>query len=235
MTPAYFKQLPIFPADAATQAELVALVDELLAHHAALNVLREQNYVIRTKQDGTREIVVPYDILLRNLQKKDNNFPAVSLFNGRAAGLFRLPDNCDPAAQISHVFTPNRYPNTVVLHANQLWLEVDEEPTRRYLLNYLARPQWKGRSFDEISDSALMPESSAAFATLYDSEARIIMDIQTRLAAIATADASIDSRVLDLYGITDPADRARILGEAPPDETAELEEAEEGEASPPTG
>ena len=93
-------------------------VDTLLAQHAALNVLREQDYVIRTKRDGTREIIVPYDILLNDLQTQDRNFPVFSLFNARAAGRFGIPSTCDPAAQISRIFTPNKYPNTVVLKSN---------------------------------------------------------------------------------------------------------------------
>jgi len=177
--------------------------------------------VIRTKRNGTREIIVPYDILLNDLQTQDRNFPVFSLFNARAAGRFGIPSACDPAAQISRIFTPNKYPNTVVLKSNQLWLEVDEEPTRRYLLNYLARPQWKGKSFDEISDRALLPETPEAFAALYTAEAQKIAEITAALDLIAATDAAIDRRVLDLYGITDPEDGARVLGEAPAVEAEE--------------
>ena len=223
--PAYFKQLPIFPADSATQAEIVALVDDLLDLHAGLNVLREHDTVIRTKRDGTREISVPYDVLLNTLQAKDRNFPALSLFNARAAGMFRVPAPCDTSAQISRVFTPNKYPQTVVLRDKQLWLKVDDEPTRRYLLNYLARPQWRGKSFDEISERALLPETPEAFAALYAEEAQNVADITETLDRIAATDAAIDRRVLDLYGITDPLDRARVLGEAPAEDAEETETA----------
>ncbi len=219
INPSYFRQLPVFPADSETQAAIVGQVDELLTQHAALNVLREQDYVIRTKRDGSRETLVPYDILLRELQAQDKNFPVLSLFNARAAGIFRVPADCNPAAQISRVFTPNKRPNTVVLRADQLWLEADDDPTRRYLLNYLARPQWKGRSFDEISDRALVPETPEAFAAFYAEEARLVAGITARLDAIAATDAALDARILDLYGITDPTDRARVLGEAPAAET----------------
>ena len=227
MTPAYFKQLPIFPADAATQAELVALLDELLAQHAALNVLREQDAIIRTRRDGTPEITLPYDRLLADLLRKDRDFPVYNLNDARAAGLIRLPSECDPDTPISRVFTPSKCPETVVLRANQCWLEVDDADIRRYLLNYLASPQWKGFSWNEISGRAMMPEPPGSLTALYADEARIIADIRTRLAAIAAADAAIDQRVLDLYGITDPADRSRVLGEAPPEEPAELEETDE--------
>jgi hypothetical protein len=149
-----------------------------------------------------------------------------------AAGLLRLPESCDPTAQISRVFTPNRYPNTVVLRADKLWLEVDNADIRRYLLNYLARPQWKGRSWDEISTRALLPEPPNALAALYAEEARIVADIQATLDAIAIADAEIDNRVLDLYGIIDPADRARILGSAPVSEDVELEDGLTSAVSP---
>lgn len=75
---------------------------------------------------------------------------------------------------------------------------MDEEPTRRYLLNYLARPQWKGKSFDEISDRALLPETPEAFAALYTAEAQKIAEITAALDLIAATDAAIDRRVLDL-------------------------------------
>ena len=40
------------------------------------------------------------------------------------------------------------------------------------------------------------------------------------------ADATIDQKVLDLYGITDDADRRRILGSAPAPDDADIEAAE---------
>ena len=212
INPSLFRSLPIYPADAATQAVFVALVDELLAKHAALNALREQGFSI---SNATREIMVPYDVLLGQMRQKDPTFPVYTLFDARAAGLLRLPQQCDSAAQISRVFTPNRYPNTVVLRAHQLWLEVDDADIRRYLLNYLARPQWKGRSWDEISSSALLPEPPAPLVALFAEEARIAADILATVDAIAAAAAEIDNRLLDLYGITDTADRARVLGSAP--------------------
>ena len=224
VNPSYFRTLPICPATSTTQAGFVALVDDLLEKNARLNALREQDYVIRTRRDGTRDINVPYDVLLTQMQHKDPNFPTYSLVDARAAGLLRLPAECDSAAQISRIFTPNKHPNTVVLRANQSWLEVDNPDIRRYLLNYLARPQWKGHSWDEISSRALLPEPPKALATFFAEEARITAEINATMDAIANTDAEIDNRVLDLYGITDSADRARILGSAPVMEEAEIEE-----------
>jgi hypothetical protein len=163
-------------------------------------------------------------VLLSQIQQTDRAFPVYSLFDARAAGLLRLPAQCDPTAQISRVFTSNRHPNTVVLRANQLWLEVDDADIRGYLLNYLARPQWQGRSWDEISTRALLPEPPRALITLFAEEERIVAGNHATLDAIAAADAEIDSRVLDLYGITNPADRARVLGNAPVTEDAEFED-----------
>jgi len=231
VNPSYFRTLPIYPADAAAQAELVALVDELLAKHASLNALRERDYVIRIRRDGTREIVVPYDVLLGQMQQKDHNFPVYPLVDARAAGLLRLPEQCDPAARISRVFTPDKYPDTVVLRINQLWLEVDDADIRRYLLNYLSSPQWKGRAWDEISSRALLPGPPQALASLFTEETRITAEINATLDAIAIADTEIDNRVLDLYGITDPADRARVLGSAPIAEDAELEDSDSAPSS----
>lgn len=48
-------------------------------------------------------------------------------------------------------------------------------------------------------------------------------EIQTLLDEAAQIDAEIDEKVLDLYGITDPGDRQRILGSAV---TSEEDEAE---------
>ena len=209
--------MPVFPADAATQTELAEKVDELLQHHATLNAYRAQDYIIRNKLNGTREIIVAYDVLLREMQQGDPNFSAYNLFEARAAALLALPDNCDPDAQISRVFTPTRYPNTVVLRANALWLTCNDEPIRRYLLNYLARPQWKNRSWNEIAFEALLPDpTTSALDDFYKREAARIAAITATLDAIAATDLAIDNRILDLYGVTAPADRARILGSAPP-------------------
>ena len=45
--------------------------------------------------------------------------------------------------------------------------------------------------------------------------------VRTLLDEIKRIDAQIDERVLDLYGITNTADRQRILGSAPVEEEEE--------------
>ena len=72
-----------------------------------------------------------------------------------------------------------------------------------------------GRTWDEIKSQAVIPETPEARAAFFTAEARQVAGIQTRLAEIAQQDAAIDAQVFDLYGITDPADRRRILGSAP--------------------
>lgn len=237
VNPAYFRQLPIAPADAETQAEIVGKVDELLAQHDALNQWRAQDYVIRTKRDGTREISVPPDVLLGELQKSDAAFPVLSLFDARAAGHLALPPEADPAAQIGRVFESGKQPDTLILRANQLWLTVQSDNLRAYLAAALARPQWKGRAWDEISTSALLPEPGPGLDAYRVAEAARVAEITARLDAIAATDAALDARILDLYGITAPADRDRILGEAPPDEDTDAlpsdEDAAEVATEPP--
>lgn len=125
------------------------------------------------------------------------------------------------------MFTPNKYPHTVVLRANQLWLEVEDADIRRYLLNYLARPQWQSRSWDEISNHALLPADANALHRLFTYELGERALINNHLIAISNVDADIDDLVLDLYGITDPADRARVLGSAPLLDDADSEETAE--------
>ena len=232
INPSFFRRLPVFPADAATQAELVKLVDELLEKRSSLNALREQGHVIRTRRDGVRDIVVPYDVLFRRMREKNRNFPVYSLFDARAAGLLRLPDKCDPTAQIARVFTSDKFPNAVVLRANQLWLETDDTGVLRFLLNYLDRPQWKGRSWEEICLQAELPEPPKALAAFFAEEALIVGEINGTLDEVESADLALDNRVLDLYGIVDSADRRRILGNAPfaSDASTEAEDALESES-----
>lgn len=224
INPDYIRQLPIYPADTATQAELAALVDDQLEKNASLNLLREQGCLIRLRRDGTRETAIPYDVLLHEMQARDSRFPVYTLFDARAVGLLRLPDKCDPTAQITRVLASTKFPNTIVLCANQLWLETDDADIRRYLLNYLARPQWKGRSWYEICAEALLPVPSTALEDLFAEEARIIGEINSIMDSIAAADLAIDIKVLDLYGIIDPLDRQRVLGSAPAAEDAEFSE-----------
>ncbi|MFN9175127.1 MAG: N-6 DNA methylase, partial [Synechocystis sp.] len=60
INPSYFRQLPIYPADAETQAELVEKVDLILAKNAQLNEFREQGYVIRKQRNGNMLIEISY-------------------------------------------------------------------------------------------------------------------------------------------------------------------------------
>lgn len=218
------RQLPIYPANADTQAELVALVDAILAQHAELNKLREQGYSIRRRRDGSTQIEVPYDHLLAELQQNHPDFAPYTFFDAEATGSLRLPDECDRQATIgSNVFIPDRFPNTVVLRHNRLWLEVPDDDIRRYLLGYLSRPRWQGKTWNDLKNQALVPVSRADLDRFFTSVATRTAYIQTLLDAVANLDATIDERVLDLYSITDAADRERILGSAPALEDADAE------------
>lgn len=225
INPSYFRQLPIYPADAATQATFVTLVDELLAKHAELNILRAQGYIIQAKRDGSTHIAVPYTTLLHELQQANRNFPALTFFDAKAIGIFSIPTQCDLQASISsNIYIPEKYPTTIVLRHNKLWLEVPDEAVRRFLLGYLQQPQWQGKTWDDIKNTALLPEDSTALSTFFTTEAQKIQHITQLLHASQRIDAAIDERVLDLYGITNATDRQRILGSAP---TVE-DEGEEG-------
>jgi hypothetical protein len=46
----------------------------------------------------------------------------------------------------------------------------------------------------------------------FQAEQQRRLEIQTLLDEVAQIDAEIDEKVLDLYGITEPSDRDRILG-----------------------
>jgi type I restriction enzyme M protein len=227
------RQLPVFPAEGNVQSALTALVDELLAKHAALNELRNQGYSIRRRPDGSAAIEVPHDILISELQRFDPHFPTLPLFDARAAGMVTIPARCDLQATVSsNVYTPERYPTTVVLRHNKLWLEVPDDDLRRFLRGYLGRPQWRGHSWDSLKDRAVLPADAGALAAFFAAEASRIAEIQTTLAEIARVDETIDDRVLDLYGINDPADRQRILGSAPRVEDDEAADADPSDMAP---
>ncbi len=226
INPSYFRQLPIYPADSAVQAVFVALVDNILAKHTELNKFRVQGYIMGQRRDGTTMIEVPYDILLSDLQSAKSNFPTLTLFDARMIGLFNIPEHCDLQATISsNIYIPERYSTSLVLRHNKLWFEVPDENIRHYLHNYLSRPQWRGKTWDDIKSTALIPEGSDALKTLFAAEAHQISHIQTLLDEIKRIDAEIDERVLDLYGITNAADRQRILGSAPMEEGEMVSEA----------
>ncbi len=221
INPVYFRQLPIYPTNAATQTAIVVLVDEILAKHSELNELRAHGYTIRHKHDGNISIDVPYDSLLSDLQR-NLSLSTLTFFDARAIGLFSIPDRCDIQASISsNIYIPDRYPTSVVLRHNKLWLEVPDDDVRRYLLGYLRRPQWRGKTWDDLKNSALIPESADARAAIFAAEERQIHYVKALLDDIKHIDEHIDEQVLDLYGITNTVDRQRILGSAPAEEEDE--------------
>jgi hypothetical protein len=228
INPVYFRQLPIYPARAKIQAELVEKVDRILSKNAQLNEFREQGYIIRKQRDGNSLIEIPYDRLLAEIQQSVPNFSTLTLFDAKAAGLFTIPDRCDLQVRISrNVYTPDRYPTSVVLRHNKLWLVVEDDNIRRYLLGYLKRPQWQGKTWDEIKNQATLPTEANDLNTFFAAEQQRRNEIQTLLDEVAQIDVEIDEKVLDLYGITDPDDCQRILGSAVTSEEDEAEIAED--------
>lgn len=146
------------------------------------------------------------------------------MFDGKAAGLFTIPDRCDLQVSISsNVYIPDRYPTSVVLRHNKLWLVVEDDTIRRYLLGYLKLPQWKGKTWDEIKNQVTLPYEANDLNTFFAAEQQRHSEIQILLDEVAQIDAEIDEKVLDLYGITDPSDRQRILGSAAPSEDEETQ------------
>lgn len=223
INPAYFRQLPIYPADADTQAEFVELVDRILSKNAQLNQLREQGYTIKPKRDSNTLIEIPYNCLLSDIQQQNPNFSTLNFFDARASQWFSIPDKCNLQETISsNVFIPSKYPTSVVLRNNKLWFEVPDDNIRRYLLGYLKAPQWQGKTWDEIKNQAQIPEEATDLNAFFALEDQKRQAIHTLLDEVAQIDAEIDEKVLNLYGITDPAERQRILGSAPKtDEEAE--------------
>lgn len=67
----------------------------------------------------------------------------------------------------------------------------------------------------------MLPEDAIALATFFEAEAHKQATITHLLEEIEHTDREIDERVLDLYGLTNAADRQRILGSAPLDEDKE--------------
>lgn len=218
INPDTIRQIPIFPASSDVQAELVARVDRLLAIHKELNARREQGYTIGAKK-GQRQIVAPYDLLLETLRTEDPHFPTLTLFDADAAGLATLADGCDASATVSsNAFAPDRHPETVVLRHKALWLEVPNPDLRRFLLGYLARPRWHNQPFADVRHEARLPANPEALARFFAREEAEKQALAALLDEATALDDALDQRILDLYGITDPNDRARVLGSAPPDE-----------------
>lgn len=215
INPDTIRQLPIYPADADTQAEFVELVDRILSKNAQLNQLREQGYTIKRQRNGNTLIEIPYDRLLSDIQQQNSNFSTLNLFDARASQLFSIPEKCNLQETISsNVFIPPKYPTSVVLRNNKLWFEVPDDNIRRYLLGYLKAPQWQGKTWDEIKNQAQIPEEATDLNAFFALEDQKRQAIHTLLDEVAQIDAEIDEKVLNLYGITDPVDRQRILGSA---------------------
>lgn len=227
------RKLPIFPANAATQAEIVALVDELLAEHAALNQLREQGYrIVRRGGPDGDAIELPYDRLLAELQAGKPDTAAYTLADAQYQGVLAVPGAADQSETISgNIFVSTRHPTSVVLRRNKLWLDVPDADLRDYLVNYLSRPGWRGMRWTDLAEQALMlvrEADRAAFAELVQTRRAAIV---ARLDRIDQLDQELDRRVLDLYGISDPAERARVLGSAPADDDEAAEDATEEAAA----
>jgi type I restriction enzyme M protein len=215
VNPSYFRQLPIYPADADTQAKLVEKVDRILAKNAQLNEFREQGYVVRKQRDGNTQIEIPYDRLLAEIQQCNSSFSTLTLFDAKAAGLLTIPDRCDLQVAISsNIYTPDRYPTSVVLRNNKLWFVAEDDNIRRYLLGYLKRSQWQGKTWDQIKNQATLPPEVNDLNTFFAAEQQRRTEIQALLNEVAQLDAEIDEKVLDLYGIAEPGDRQRVLGGA---------------------
>ncbi len=215
INPKTFRQLPIYPADAETQAELVEKVDRILAKNKEINEFREQGYVIRKQRDGNIQIEIPYDRLLTEIQQNNPNFPTLTLFDAKAVGLFAIPERCNLRVTISsNVYIPHRYPTSVVLRHNKLWLVADNDKIRRYLLGSIKLPQWQGQTWDEIKNRATIPAEIKDLDAFFAAEEKRRTEIQTLLDEVVQIDAEIDEKVLDLYGIADPIYRQRILRSA---------------------
>lgn len=215
INPSYFRELPIYPADAATQTELAQKVDRILNKNSQLNQLREQGYIIKRQRDGNTLIEIPYDRLLSDIQQQNPNFSTLNFFDARASQLFNIPEKCNLQETISsNVFISPKYPTSLVLRNNKLWFEVPDGNIRRYLLGYLKISQWQGKTWDEIKNQAQIPEEETDLNAFFTLEKQKCQTIQTLLDEVAQIDAEIDEKVLNLYGINDPTDRQRILGSA---------------------
>ncbi|MGH2481228.1 MAG: hypothetical protein ACRDHW_16350, partial [Ktedonobacteraceae bacterium] len=218
INPDMFRQLPIFPADFATQQILVSLVDAMLIKHAEINNFRAQGYMINIRHAQAPLLKIPYDILLHELQTTLHDVSTLTLYDAKAIGLLSISDSCDLSGTISkNVFIPAKYPSNIVLRHNKFWLDVPDANRRKYLLNYLQRPQWLGKTWDDLKNIARLPEDDTLQA-LFALEQEKLEHISTLLNEIWRIDTEIDTRVLDLYGITDLSDRQRILGNAPVEE-----------------
>ena len=219
INPDSIRQIPIFPADAATQAEIIALVDAMLAEHVTLNRLREQEYRIIRRATGSDVIELPYDRLLAELQASNSEVVAYRISDALYQGILSIPADADQTETVSsNIFVTPKHPTSVVLRRNKLWLTVPDEDVRDYLVNYLRRPRWRGKAWADVAEEARIPvrrEDRAAFSALVQARRA---EIVAGLDRIDQLDRAIDQRVMTLYGISDPAEQARIMGSAPADD-----------------
>lgn len=209
VNPSHFRQLPIYPADTETQAKLVALVDKLLAVHAELNRFREQDYKI---DPVCRRVSVPYDRLLQDLLFTNGSVLTLTLFDALASSSVAIAPGADLQATVSSKVYERG--DRVVLRFHLFALTVPDAQLRRYLAGFLSRPQWQGQQWDGLKSAVHIPDGDDALTAFFALEAQRITHIENLLDAVTRLDDNIDVRVLDLYSITDAADRARILGSA---------------------
>jgi type I restriction enzyme M protein len=225
INPDTFQQLPIFPADAQTQREIVVLVDALLAAHHALNVWRQQGYIISVGTTGL-QVRVPSDVLLAELQTQTPKISTLELGDARVKGHFHIPIDCDTNATVSGVKISSKFPTQISLKFKKLWLEVPDESKRRFLFGLLSRPQFEGEKWSDLEgDSKIrVPNTDVDFARFFEFYAKRELEIRALWEETQHLDHQIDERVLDLYKIVDPAWRTKILDSAPVGEEAESDE-----------
>ena len=211
INPSYFRQLPIAPASADEQAPLIALVDALLVANARLNTLREQGYTIRTRRDGVLLIEVPYDELLDQLRA--DGMETLDLFDAESLGLIQLAGSASRTTAIGdRVYVPERHPESVVLKHQQLWLTVTDTQRRRFLAGYLALPQWRGKTWNDIARIARVPADTAGLTRFFSAADAALTHVTQIVAEIERLDLALDAAVFERYGISAPADRRRVLG-----------------------
>lgn len=225
INPLYFRQIPIFPADAATQTAIVQLVDELLAVQRDLNAQRAAGATIK-QRGGAWQIRCPVETIVSELQSATPPLETLDLADARAVGWFSLPSECDGASRLSaNIAHSPAFPTRLTLKFRRLWLEVPQENARRFLRSLLARPQFTGKSWNELEadDTIRLPAADDAFARVFARLDEREAEIRALLARTEALDRRIDERVLDLYGIADAQWRAKILDAAPDDEEDEGE------------
>ena len=217
VTPDYFQQIPIFPADAAMQAEIVALVDELLNVHRELNAWRERGYRIEL---GKGKLSLPFDALLAELQSAQSDLETLDLRDARAVELFSIAAECDANATLGSPKIDKKFPTQITLKFRKLWLDVPDVAVREFLLNLLSRPQFAGRKWSELEsdDSIRVPADAGALERFFDYALNREAEIRAQWSRAETLDRQIDERVLDLYGINDASWRAKIMDSAPESE-----------------